>query len=139
MKINEVAGLIELERHWNIPISVSLSSSSDSAKYKHDMANHDVYVYGISVEMIDADGKIISRNDTIRDDIRLRIKNNKGESYSSEPIPIMALVEMSEYNRFQGWIFKKEYNYEFEFIGQGSPNKGSYPLTINLTLLGYEL
>lgn len=139
MNISVIAPKINLDKFWNIPIYMTLPSAGSTAKYKFEMGNKDVYIYGVDVEIIDANGQLISDNNVARDSIRLGISNNRCEGYQLNPIPLKALDNMHKFGRFQGWFMKKELDYTFEITANNVPNKGNYPIQVAITLLGYEI
>lgn len=140
MTIMEVMPLINLKKPWNLPLTFQLASGSSIDSFKLEMGNIDIFVYGISVELIDGTGKVIADNDTIRTGIKFKMQDNQADQYQTAPYPVFALADIASQNRFQGWLLDKNLTYTFELIGQNLPaTVGDYPIYANVTFLGYKL
>ena len=102
-----------------------------------------MFIFGIDVSAIDSTGKDILRNTNVtKDIISVKIFDDNGTSYMSNPVPLAALAVSSESIRFPGFIFIKERKYTCEISAQqagvtdGIPTSvGSYPLNIKITFL----
>jgi len=139
INLNQVGPRLNLRNIKNINVPFELATDNGEVNFYYKPGNKDIFVIGFNVEMIDADGKLVGINDTLRDDIRLMISDNDGKSYEVGPIPISAFDRIMDSRLFQGWYIDHQIQYTFTLNGQNAPGKGAYPLIINLTLIGYEL
>jgi hypothetical protein len=139
MTINELIPAIKLENHHDFSVNMKLTANGGSDKYLLDLGNIDIWVYGVSVEILNADGKLLSNNEIARDDFRISIKHDVGDGFMLNPISLSAYSDMSNFSRFQGWYFDHNKKYTFELTGQADINKAAYPVTVNLNFLGYKI